>query len=457
MIKVRVQNQTPVSVGLSKSAPVKVGIGTVVATGNGGIDVSGASVGQIIKIAAVDNDGKPTAWKPADLPEQVQADWFQNDSSAVNYVNGRTHSAKLKELQKFSIKCVTSDSSYNYQKNIYKFSNIPEFICVEIEGIRFFNPDRNSNYIGDSSYSIWADGGGYGFSIKKEIDDSIFVRTDPKRFSLGCDFCIYEIVVEKQIPYQYLPIPYLENPGVVRAHKGENSLISDYFTGCLVDENGYIYSRKYEPAKIYSTLSVRNMLGLLNVGDHAIFTDTVDSEVLSDVGSLTLPVHAWRLNLPDRTYKYLLESADAKAILIEIVVGNTIKIVSSTILYEQKQPPTNLIVTVKQDEPGYATHTPNEIYEAIMNGQNVQFVVDSQVGYPCIICDDYAIFSFLLIDAGLAGISSISIETDGSLHHILDNFKILYPMILNSSTDGSSKQFMITVDDSGTISAVEVT
>lgn len=68
MIKVRVQNQTPVSVGLSKSAPVKVGIGTVVATGKGGIDVSGASVGQIIKIAAVDNDGNPTAWEPSDLP-----------------------------------------------------------------------------------------------------------------------------------------------------------------------------------------------------------------------------------------------------------------------------------------------------------------------------------------------------------------------------------------------------
>lgn len=34
----------------------------------GGVDVSGASVGQIIKVAAVDDAGKPTAWEPADLP-----------------------------------------------------------------------------------------------------------------------------------------------------------------------------------------------------------------------------------------------------------------------------------------------------------------------------------------------------------------------------------------------------
>ena len=33
-----------------------------------GMDVTGASVGQIAKITAVDSDGKPTAWEPVDLP-----------------------------------------------------------------------------------------------------------------------------------------------------------------------------------------------------------------------------------------------------------------------------------------------------------------------------------------------------------------------------------------------------
>lgn len=38
-----------------------------------GVDVSGASVGQIIKVAAVDDAGKPIEWEPADLPTIRQA------------------------------------------------------------------------------------------------------------------------------------------------------------------------------------------------------------------------------------------------------------------------------------------------------------------------------------------------------------------------------------------------
>ena len=50
-----------------------------------------ATVGQTIKVAAVDGDGKPTEWEAADMPEQVQADWNQNDSTAADYVKNRTH------------------------------------------------------------------------------------------------------------------------------------------------------------------------------------------------------------------------------------------------------------------------------------------------------------------------------------------------------------------------------
>ena len=61
----------------------------------GGVDVSGASVGQIIKVAAVDDTGKPTAWEPADLPEQVQSDWDQNDAEQPNYVKNRPFYEKI--------------------------------------------------------------------------------------------------------------------------------------------------------------------------------------------------------------------------------------------------------------------------------------------------------------------------------------------------------------------------
>lgn len=39
-----------------------------------GLDVSGATVGQIVKISAVDNSGKPAAWEPADLPDITKSE-----------------------------------------------------------------------------------------------------------------------------------------------------------------------------------------------------------------------------------------------------------------------------------------------------------------------------------------------------------------------------------------------
>ena len=50
-----------------------------------------AEVGQTIAVKAVDENGKPTEWEPVTLPEQVQADWNQNDTAAVDYVKNRTH------------------------------------------------------------------------------------------------------------------------------------------------------------------------------------------------------------------------------------------------------------------------------------------------------------------------------------------------------------------------------
>lgn len=44
---------------------------------SGGVDVSGAQVGQTIRVSAVDESGKPTAWEAADFPEST------NDSDAL--------------------------------------------------------------------------------------------------------------------------------------------------------------------------------------------------------------------------------------------------------------------------------------------------------------------------------------------------------------------------------------
>lgn len=55
----------------------------------GGIDVTGAKLGQIVQVSSVDENGKPTGWIPVDIPEQKQSDWNQNDTAAADYVKNR--------------------------------------------------------------------------------------------------------------------------------------------------------------------------------------------------------------------------------------------------------------------------------------------------------------------------------------------------------------------------------
>lgn len=62
-----------------------------------------ASVGQTIRVTAVDDGGKPTAWETADLPEQAQADWNQNDSTAADYVKNRTHYTKMNTILEYGV------------------------------------------------------------------------------------------------------------------------------------------------------------------------------------------------------------------------------------------------------------------------------------------------------------------------------------------------------------------
>ena len=72
------------------SAPMSVEIPS---GGGSGSDISlgltGATVGQIAKITAVDASGVPTAWEAVDIPSGVQSDWNQNDGTQQDYVKNR--------------------------------------------------------------------------------------------------------------------------------------------------------------------------------------------------------------------------------------------------------------------------------------------------------------------------------------------------------------------------------
>lgn len=77
-----------------------------------------ASVGQTIRVTAVDEGGKPTAWETADLPEQAQADWNQNDSTAADYVKNRPfYTGDLVEQELFDVVSLMDAAGYQWQNS----------------------------------------------------------------------------------------------------------------------------------------------------------------------------------------------------------------------------------------------------------------------------------------------------------------------------------------------------
>ena len=53
------------------------------------LGVTGAKVGQTVRITAVDEGGNPTEWEAVEFPEQVQSDWEQTDETAADYLKNR--------------------------------------------------------------------------------------------------------------------------------------------------------------------------------------------------------------------------------------------------------------------------------------------------------------------------------------------------------------------------------
>jgi hypothetical protein len=74
-----------------------------------GIDITGASVGQIPKITAVDADGKPTAWEAVDMPSGGSETW-----SITNTLTNATTSNSATTVAKGGsyIATITADSGY---------------------------------------------------------------------------------------------------------------------------------------------------------------------------------------------------------------------------------------------------------------------------------------------------------------------------------------------------------
>lgn len=98
---------------------------------------SAAEVGQTIVVKEVNKEGKPIAWEMADLPEQVQPDWNQNDPNQPDYVKNRTHSSNPKYI--------FQGTSYPIWGELTKYGMLP-IPKVIVKGVEYFNVKATHHY-----------------------------------------------------------------------------------------------------------------------------------------------------------------------------------------------------------------------------------------------------------------------------------------------------------------------
>ena len=179
------------------------------------IGVSGASVGQIIKVKEVDDLGRPTAWEVAD---QAQSDWNQNDETAADYIKNRPFYSNRKESLNLSLEDFTfHDDGTGMGYYTYECSE-PLYVDFNLDTIHYYisgttgsgeafacNKTVNAHISEDGSFT---DGNEYYFlTISRNSDNNLSINLNESnslQFQGALTF-ILSIGVLKQIPVEYIP------------------------------------------------------------------------------------------------------------------------------------------------------------------------------------------------------------------------------------------------------------
>ena len=190
-----------------------------------GMDITGAAVGQIAKISAVDDNGVPTAWEPVNMPsggsggetwELIQSTTLEEDTASVVYstdVNGNPF--ELKKM-KLIITGVASDIRLDTSIGLDKKHSFP------IYDYNFFPKNQtknNPNIVGHITY------------CEKEVYDPLIKYRNYSKFLstqlyqiAGNEYGGAFFYTPDRYPYRYIQLnPH--NNGV-------------FFTGCKIELYG---------------------------------------------------------------------------------------------------------------------------------------------------------------------------------------------------------------------------
>lgn len=165
-----------------------------------GMDITGATVGQIAKITAVDASGVPTEWSPVDMPEQVQPDWNQNDDTQPDYVKNRPFYSETKIVTVDNATAVAQDEALVLEG--FPVFAVGDTVTVSVDGVEHslvaFD-DEGDPTIGDTSSSVGTAEEQFGWFIYYNGSDVSFYAKEAHTVS-------YLVVVgHHKIDPKYLP------------------------------------------------------------------------------------------------------------------------------------------------------------------------------------------------------------------------------------------------------------
>lgn len=190
-----------------------------------GMDITGATVGQIAKITAVDTDGKPTAWSPVDMPTGGGGGTWGLLAEQTLTEDVKVVSMKLAEPTKHFIMqvwCPKIDASENpiyFNLGINgSINNIWYYLMAKLPHIGNTSQlSIEARSIADNTWAISAYsnvGGGYGGATSYNTNAHVPIAIKNNDASVA-ETVKFEVVAND--PTQYLPVGTVARVWGVRA------------------------------------------------------------------------------------------------------------------------------------------------------------------------------------------------------------------------------------------------
>lgn len=226
--------------------------------------IKSASVGQVPKVAAVDENGVPTKWEAGEAgSQQIQSDWNQNDENAPDYVKNRLcykYTELIDAVSETTLDANTASEGYytaTIQGGNYTFGNTKS-ASVVYDGTTYENvpASHDEGWVGGAPQSVDTIGSipEYPFKIvmrngSYENNLTLYAETQGEH-----TFCIKKPVNKvKKLDNEYIPDNVASLPGIYHGSTEGYPIL--YVSGFEEDDNGY------KRASDFSALSMSSIEG----------------------------------------------------------------------------------------------------------------------------------------------------------------------------------------------------